>query len=234
MEKIVAALWAPEGETREAFGEHILAQLPQALRAAGARHLRINVRDDRVRPGDGLIQTWQDPQPAAIAQFWMASANDRFRGQVDAALGAASARFAAWLVVESTIIANTKHPPQPGAVTEGWSQASFITFRADRPRADLVAHWTGHHTRVAIETQANFEYVQNLIVRPLTPDAPGYDAFVEECFPLAALSNPHAFFDAVGQPDKFAANLDAMMDSCQAFIDFARVDIIPTSQYVTD
>lgn len=232
MEKIVAALWAPEGETREAFGARVLAGLPRALKAAGAAHVRINVRDDRVKPGDALIQRWQDPQPAAIAQFWMPSANDRFRGDVDAALGAVSARFAAWLVAESTIIANTQHPPKPGHVTAGWSQASFITFRPDVPRADLIAHWVGHHTRVAIETQANFEYVQNLIVRPLTADAPAYDAFVEECFPLAALTDPQEFFDAVGNPAKFDANLAAMMDSCRAFIDFARVDIIPTSQYV--
>jgi len=98
-------------------------------------------------------------------------------------------------------------------------------------RTESIAHWHSHHTRVAIDTQSNFEYVQNLIVRPLTDNAPAYDAFVEECFPLAALGQPEAFFDAVGDAEKFAANLAAMMDSCAGFIDFTRIDVIPTSQF---
>ncbi|WP_353227328.1 EthD domain-containing protein [Novosphingobium sp.] len=231
MEKVIAALWAPAGQPREEFGAKVLATLPDALIAAGACHVRINVRDAAVLPGDPLVQSWQAPQQAAIAQFWLPSANARFRVAIDAALAAHSARFALWLVAESTIIANTAHSAEPGMRTWGWSQASFITFRSDISRAAAIDHWHGHHTRVAIETQSNFEYVQNLIVRPLTTDAPAYDAFVEECFPLSALDQPAVFFDAVGNQPKFDANLAAMMDSCQAFIDFARVDVIPTSQF---
>ena len=95
-----------------------------------------------------------------------------------------------------------------------------------------LAHWLTHHTRIAIDTQANFEYVQNMVVRPLTDAAPAYDAFVEECFPDAAMTLPAAFFDAVGDEARFEANLAAMMQSCAAFIDFTRIDIIPTSQFV--
>lgn len=235
MEKVIAALWAPDGESREAYGKRILATLPQALVDAGASKVRLNIRDEAVKPGDGLIQTWQNPQQAAVAQFWMPSANARFRGAVDAALAAHSARFALWLVCESTIIPNTAHPvtgaqPSP-APTWGWSQASFISFQPDMTREAALAHWHSHHTRVAIDTQANFEYVQNVIVRPLTDDAPAYSAFVEECFPLEGLSNPEVFFDAVGNPEKFQANLKDMMDSCNGFLDFTRGDIIPTSQF---
>ncbi|NLR70642.1 EthD domain-containing protein [Novosphingobium sp. ERN07] len=251
MEKVIAALWAPDGQDHAEYGAHLLKSLPAALAAAGAHNIRLNVRDAAVAAGDGLVQRWQAPQQAAIAQFWMPSANARFRGEVDAALAAHSASFAAWLVCESTIIANTAHScsrnvsPGKRAAGEfseakhfdipertwGWSQASFISFRADMTRAEAIAHWHSHHTRVAIETQANFEYVQNLIVRPLTENAPAYDAFVEECFPLEALTQPEVFFDAVGQPDKFAANTAAMMESCNGFIDFTRIDIIPTSQF---
>ncbi|WP_176594472.1 hypothetical protein [Sphingobium sp. EM0848] len=125
MEKVVAALWAPEGESREAYGARILASLPQALRAAGARHVRLNVRDETVAPAEQLIQRWQAPQQAAVAQFWMPSSNRRFRGEVDAALASHSAHFAAWLVCESTIIAPDARPAsaQPSR-SSGWSQAS--------------------------------------------------------------------------------------------------------------
>ncbi|QGP80496.1 EthD domain-containing protein [Sphingobium sp. CAP-1] len=232
MEKIIVALWAPEGESREAYAARILASLPQALRAGGAQHIRLNVRDAEVMPADPLTQRWQAPQQTAVAQFWMPSSNRRFRGAVDAALASHSARFAAWLVCESTIIAPKagSEPAQPGRST-GWAQASFISFRADMPREAAISHWHSHHTHVAIETQANVEYVQNLIVKPLTDDATAYDAFVEECFAVEAMTDQSAFFDAVGDANKLAANQKAMMDSCTAFIDFARIDIIPTSQF---
>lgn len=231
MEKIIAALWRDPAENRSDFNAKLLGGLPASLHAAGASGIRINLRDDAVEPAVGLIQQWQDPQQDAVVQFWLPSANARFRGAVDAAISVHCQRFAAWLVAESTIIANTAHPPTPGMRTWGWSQASFISFRPDLTRGEAIAVWHSHHTRVAIETQANFEYIQNLVVLPLTPDAPAYDAFVEECFPAEAMTDPHAFFDAVGDSAKFDANLATMMDSCGRFIDFSRIDVIPTSQH---
>lgn len=231
MEKVIGALWAPAGETRADYGRRLLATLPQALSAAGASRIRINIRDETVSPADPIVQRWQEPQQDAVVQFWMPSANARFRQAVDAALAEHSARFALWLVCESTVIANTAHPARPGERTWGWSQASFISFRPDMTREQAIAHWHSHHTRVAIETQSNFEYVQNLVVRALTDDAPAYDAFVEECFPAEAMTDSPVFFDAVGDPDKFAKNTEEMAQSCAGFIDFARIDIIPTSQF---
>ena len=231
MEKVIGALWAAPGENREEYGKRIHATLPPALHAAGARKLRLNLRDAAIDPGEPLVQQWQDPQQAAVVQFWLPSANARFRAEIDQVLASHSAWFALWLVCESTIIANTAHPPLSGQRTWGWSQSSFISYRPDMTREAAIAHWHSHHTRIAIETQANFEYVQNLIVRPLTEGAPSYDAFVEECFPAEALTEPQVFFDAVGNPAKFDANLAAMMDSCHGFLDFSRGDIIPTSQF---
>lgn len=224
MEKLVAALWGVDNAT-------LLAGLPDALRAAGAIKVRINIRDDLVKPGSGLIQRWQNPQQDAVVQYWLPSANAIFREGADAAITAHCDRFAAWLVAESVIIPNSEHPTTKGERTWGWSQASFINFRDELDRMDAIKVWHSHHTRVAIETQSNFEYIQNLIVRPLTEGAPDYDAFVEECFPLEALTDPAVFFDAVGNKTKFDTNLATMMDSCQRFIQFGKIDIIPTSQY---
>ena len=231
MEKVVCALWAPEGEGREDFGKRIVQSLPEALLAEGAANIRMNIRDATVAPAAPLVQQWQRPQQDAVVQFWLPSANALFRTEVDAALAAHSARFAIWLVAESVIIGNCDHQSVPGERTWGWSQASFISFRADVAREHAIAHWHDHHTRVAIETQSNFEYIQNLIVRALTPGAPGYHAFVEECFPAEAMTDSPTFFDAVGDPDRFARNSAKMVDSCTAFIDFGRIDIIPTSQF---
>ena len=62
-----------------------------------------------------------------------------------AALADASGRFAAWLVAESTIIANTAHPPKPGARTAGWSQATFDQILEATAAMQALAHLTDDH-----------------------------------------------------------------------------------------
>lgn len=230
MEKIIGALWRDPGEEREAFNTRLLAQLPRALGDAGASGIRLNLRDAAVDPAAEHIQAWQEPQQDAVVQYWLPSSNARFRKRADEAIARHCQRFAAWLVAESTIIGHD-NAARDGERLRGWSQASFITFRPDMSREQALAHWHGHHTEVAIETQSNFEYVQNLIVMPLTGDAPAYDAFVEECFPVAAMASRPAFFDAGDDHEKYEANLARMMESCAAFIDFDRVDVMPTSQF---
>jgi len=53
MEKVIAALWAPEGEDHAAYGARLLATLPSALAAGGAQAIRMNVRSVNQR----LLQT---------------------------------------------------------------------------------------------------------------------------------------------------------------------------------
>jgi len=231
MEKVISVLWKADSESREDFNARVLAELPAKLEAAGASRIRINVEDAITDTGDMLRQTRGEPQHNAAIQFWMPSANAIFREQVDEALAASGARFAAWLVLESTILPNKDHPPVTGARNWGWAQMAFLT-RPERLTFDAwLAIWQDSHTRVAIDTQSNFEYVQNVVIRALTPDAPPYAAIVEECFPEAALTDPFAFFDAVGNQEKFTANLSTMMESCNRFIDQGTIDVIPTSQY---
>ena len=231
MEKVIVALWKAESESRDAFNARLLAELPAKLEAAGASRVRINAEDAITDTGAMLRQTRGQPQHNATIQFWMPSANAIFRDKVDAVLKAAGARFAAWLVLESTILPNKDHPPATATRNQGWAQMAFLTRPARLNFEEWLAIWQDSHTRVAIDTQSNFEYVQNQLVQPLTDDAPPYDAFVEECFPPAAMTDPAAFYDAGGDAAKFKANLDAMMASCAAFIDFKRIDIMPTSQY---
>lgn len=231
MEKVICALWKSEAEDRADFNTRILSTLPEGLKAAGASHIRINVEDAVTDRGAALRQTRGAAQHHATVQYWMPSANAIFRDKADAVLAAAADRFAAWLVLESTVLPNKDRPPETGARTWGWAQMAFLT-RPERLTFDQwLAIWQDHHTRVAIETQSNFEYVQNIVIRALTPDAPPYAAIVEECFPEAALSDPYVFFDAVGDQTKFDANLATMMDSCDRFIDRGTIDVLPTSQY---
>ena len=92
--------------------------------------------------------------------------------------------------------------------------------------------WHGSHTRIAIETQSTFAYRQNVIARPMTPDAQPFDAIIEECFPPEAMSSQHVFYAAVGDDEKLQAHQRSMIDSCMRFIDFERIEVLPCSEYV--
>ncbi len=231
MEKVICLLWSESGEAREAYNRRLLADLPLALRAAGAQHIRINIEDMITDQGSALRQSRGEPQHQATVQYWLPSANAIFRIDVDTAIAQHCGHFAAYLVVESTIIPNEAHQPAIGERNWGWAQMAFLTRPQALPYDEWLAIWQDRHTRVAIDTQSNFEYVQNLVVRALTPDAPPYAAIVEECFPESALSDPYVFFDAVGDQKKFDANLAAMMESCDRFIERGTIDVIPTAQY---
>lgn len=231
MEKIICLLWAEEGADRSAFNAALLAALPAALAAAGASAIRLNLEDAISAAGKHLRQSRGARQHDAVVQFWLPSANRLRRGAIDEVLTACSAAWHGWVVAESTIITNTAQPAQPGERTTGWAQLAFLTLPQRLTHAEWLTLWQDQHTLVAIETQANFEYVQNLVVRPLTDCAPPYVAIVEECFPEAALTDPLAFFDAVGDPARFKLNLDRMMESCDRFIDRGTIDVIPTGQY---
>ena len=230
MEKIIYALWKSSAEENARFNARLLGDIASRLGDA-AHAVRINIQDDSVANGSSprLIST--RPQMDAVIQLWLPSANEAGRAATDAIIADAAPRHAAWLVSESTMIANTLHPSSPGARTEGFSQIVFLGLPPRLNWEGWRDAWQRQHSDVAVDTQSNFEYVQNLIVRPLSYGAPTYVAMVEECFPATALTDEAVYFDAVGDAAQLAENQRLMMESCARFIDFDRIDCIPTSQF---
>lgn len=226
MEKIVYLLWTQSGlEPRSAAA---------ALRAAGARQVRLNVADADVKPAVGLRQQHLKPPPDAIAQVWVDSAIRALRAKVDEAIASVSTKYAAFLVTESQPLRNLEHPPAPGARTHGFAQIAILRKPGRLAYAEWLDIWHNSHTFIANDTQSTFEYVQNVVVRALSPDAPAIDAIVEECFPPEAMTDYKAFFDAPGDEPKFKRNLQAMMQSVHRFIEHGSLDVIPTSQFTFD
>jgi len=85
---------------------------------------------------------------------------------------------------------------------------------------------------MAIETQSTFRYVQNVVVRPLTPGSPPWAGIVEECFPIEAMTDLHAFYDTDGDQARLSDNMSKMMDAVGRFQDRGSTEVIWTSQYV--
>ncbi|WP_152223002.1 EthD domain-containing protein [Pseudomonas sp. SCB32] len=231
MQKVIYLLWRDSRANAEDFFREVRTELADRLVRLGARHLQLNLDDADVRPADGLRQEQAGELPQAVVSFWLDSAVGEFRRPYDEVLQAACARIAGYLVCESVPIPNTRFPARAGQRTHGFSQLALLQRPARLTHEAWLAIWQNHHTRVAIDTQDNFQYVQNLVVQVLTPGAAPLAAIVEECFPPAAMTDPMAFFDAPGDEAKFQDNLAVMMDSCQRFIDFDQLGVVLTSQY---
>ncbi len=229
MEKMIFPLWKRSDDGSEAFRERLLGPVAQGLLQAGARRLRISVVDAAVAPAASLSQQNSGPAMDAMLSVWVDSAVWRerylavFREQVG--------RYSAYLVCESEPIVADARLPGDGERLEGMCQVVFLQKPPRLSYADWITIWQGSHTRVAIDTQSTFGYRQNVVVRALSYAAPHYDAIIEENFPVAAMSSPHAFYAAGDDDSKYAANLKAMVDSCQRFIDFDKIDVVPTSEY---
>lgn len=228
MEKLIYLLWKnPEQNTSE-WRHRMRGELGQALLANGALSLQFNLVDEDVAMGAGLRIINRTP-PDGLVMFWMHSANHR--RDCEQLLRENHAGIAGYLVTESSIQDGAGYRAQ-GQRSQGFSLLGFLQRPPRLSVAEWFHWWLDHHTQVAVETQASFRYVQNVVARRLTEDAPPLDALVEEGFPTAALTSQPAFYDAVGNEEKFKVHLQRMMDSCFRFIDFDQLNSLPSSEYL--
>ncbi len=227
MEKLIYVVWKQDGASLQSFRREMLGRTARQLIELGARGLTINLIDDLTVPGMRITQL-AEPMSGMVS-VWMDTALRR--RPLEAALTRVTKRLAGYLVLESVPIVNTQHVVPPGERLPGLytvaflEQPDFLTYDA------WLEQWQGHHTQVAIDTQSTFLYVQNVVVRPVTADAPPWVAIVEEAFPAAAATDPMVFYDA-DSPAALAANQRRMMESCEKFIDFSRLESHPMSAYV--
>jgi hypothetical protein len=163
---------------------------------------------------------------------WVDSAVDHLREPFDLVISGAVTEMAAYLVTESVPLPNTRFPAEPDRRTEGMAQMAFLQRPAHLATPEWLDVWLNSHTHVAVDTQDTFGYVQNVVTRVLTEGSTPWSAIVEECFPSGAMSDPRVFFAAVGDDDRLRENQQAMFESVQRFLDFTKIDVVPTSQYV--
>lgn len=228
MEKLVYVLWRPSRAEAEDFARE-LRTVATAWSRLGAHHTRVNVVDRFVEPALSVRLTHFDPPPAAVVSFWMNTCDDR--GPIEEDLSRRTDRFAGYLVVESVPLVNSTRTAALGERTPGTNMIALIE-RPDRiPYDRWIAHWHGHHKRVALETQCTYAYVRNVVVRPLTAEAPPWAGIVEEGFPSEAVTDPMLWYCAEGSPETLQKNLGRMIESVQAFLDIDKVESHPMSEY---
>jgi hypothetical protein len=128
-------------------------------------------------------------------------------------------------------LANTTRRAAPGERTPGVNVVACIAAAPGLSREEFLAHWLERHRTVALETQATYAYVRNVVVRALTAGAPAWDGIVEEGFPAEAVGDPMRWYRAAS-PEELKQRMERMLASCRAFLDLGRVESHPLSEYV--
>ena len=225
MEKLAYALWKGDSPA-DAFRDRLLAKLPTRLPALGALQITISATDSDVDAGGDLHIG--ERRPDGLLTFWMECCQDR--GPIEEYVALFTERMAGYLVVESRPMVY-ESPVPPGERTPGFSLVGFIVPKPGMSQDEFVRLWYDVQRDTATETQSTFHYVRNEVVRPLTPDAPAWNAIVEEGFPGGALGDPLVFYDANGSQARYDAHLARMMESVEQFIDMPAIDSHPMSEY---
>ena len=224
MQKLFYLLFDSPDADGTKLREALCTKAAPAMRESGAKEIAVFGCDSDVAAGSPIRQ--MDPPIRAMVSFWLEDAAGR--GPSEDALSAHVQGLAGYLVCESRPMV---HEMPVGERGRGMKQISCITKRADISQEEYIRIWHGDHREVAIDTQSTFGYVRNEIFRALTPGAPDqWDAFVEESFPMEALTSQLAFYDSTTQ-EEYERRLKIMMDSCARFLDHGQVEVTFFSEY---
>lgn len=219
--KLMCALWGPALATT--LHE---AALRERLAALGAERLQVNVDDEPVARALRIPTT--TPAIGAIVSVWLPDGSSL--DAVVSVLASAADRVAGWEVAERRPIAPDE--VWDGSRLDGLANTALLRVPAELTHEEWQHRWLVDHTPVAMATQGTFGYLQNVVVRPVTPDAPPVAALVEELFPTAGIDDIHAFYGSGGSDAELTDRITRLMASVARFGADRDLDLVPSSRYL--
>lgn len=226
MEKVIITLRT--GSADDDWAQRLRGPIADQLLALDVPGLTINVRDADVRDALMTLTTLDPPVQGFVTLWTQQYYGEQVRAALDLLAGHAD-QVAAYLVTESAPM--PAPVTAPGERTAALANIALLRRPADMDEPTWLTRWHGNHTQVAIDTQSTFGYIQNYVVRALTPDAPVVNAIVEELFPNEAVGSLHAFFGAADDDD-LRDRMEQMVASTAAFGANVNIDAVPTSRYL--
>lgn len=179
--KVKLALWRdPELEFEKFVAAVRDRWCGRALHTPGVDGLVLHVFEQAFNPSGRS----SGGAPEVVASLWLRPEPlDELRGVLAGAKGAlplpdGTARSQGW-VVEPHLRKEYERDWPDGEPSPGLTQHSLIAPPEGKTRAESVAHWTRHHTPLALRIHLSMcRYVQNVIVESLGPDQGEDDPFV--------------------------------------------------------
>jgi hypothetical protein len=222
MTKIMIALHRPDLRDVLFSGE-----FRATLASVGAGAVAVNVDDADVAPA---LRFGPNQPISAVVSVWADSAT---AGVVAAVANAVDEPdLHAYRVTEKVRLDPPSVPD--GERLDALAQVALLRRPADMSRADYLEYWQVRHTPIAIRTQNTFGYIQNIVDEALTPSSPDIAAIVEEHFPMAALTDAHAFYGSRGDEAELNRRMGELMASVSRFGADQGLDLVPTSRYHWD
>jgi hypothetical protein len=229
VEKLCYVVWKRTDQSGAAFRDALLRDAVPALRAAGASKITVLVADEHDETLQKARITREGEPIGGLVALWLDCVDAHPR--IEAILRPHVAKLAGYLVTESVVLPNTTHVAAAGERTPGVTLLALLEKPERLGFDEWIAIWHGQHSPLALEVQCTYLYVRNVVVRPLTPDAPPWRGIVEEGFPSEAVTNPMLWYKAEGDPKKMQENLRRMIASVRAFLDIERVESHPLTEY---
>jgi hypothetical protein len=239
MEKLVYVLWGDGApDTGDAVRDVLITSTVPRLQQLGGRGITINVHDSDAAqaPSPVPVPAGEDPHIAEVC-VWLDS-YDRRTG-IEEAITAAGQRLAGYLVTESLYedYGTTPHAAPrtwpDGTRSPGVLTVSLVHRPAGLGYASWIERWHGTQSPPSAALQPRCRYVRNEVIRPVTTGAPGIDGIVEQAWPSAAhVADPMLFFNADGDPDRLASNINSMLKSVTACLDLGRLRNSTMSEYL--
>ena len=202
--------------------------LRHRLREAGVRRLQVNLDDAEV--AEAPLRFGPGTPITAVVSLWLADPAGDGLADAVAALREVDPTADGWLVEERV-------PIEPPTVADGeradaLANLAFLRRPASMTPDEWRADWLGRHTSIAIQTQGTFGYVQNPVLQAVTEHAPEVAGIVEELFPMAGMTDSHAFYGSGGDDEELKRRFTLLMESVGRFGADQGLDLVPTSRYV--
>lgn len=196
----------------------------ERLRAAGAHRVQVNLDDTDV--AEAPLRFGPGTPVVAVVSVWTDGPVD----EVGTVVRDLEPTADGWRVDERLPIAPPEVPD--GERADALANIAFLRRPVSMSPADWLEDWLERHTTVAIETQGTFGYVQNPVVEPVTEGAADVAGIVEELFPMAGITDSHAFYGSGGDDAELQRRFTRLMESVSRFGADHGLDLVPTSRYV--
>jgi hypothetical protein len=234
LEKIIYILWGPKGQSPVNRRDILLNECGPKLLEKGAIKLSMNIDDP--------YSTVKSPAPfhmgePIIAQISIWTDNMNNLPVFEEIISTAGFRYAGYLVIESvyTDYGGNRHA-EPRDWPDGERSPGVIAITLlERPKRlpykEWIRRWHGTQSPVSESMQPRQRYVRNVVVRPVTPDAPGYEGIVEEAWPSPKhITNLYLFYCA-DNLWQLVKNMTIMLWSVTRCLNLHRIRTTTMSEY---
>ena len=193
----------------------------EELAAAGATAVQVNLDDADVAPA---MRFGPGEPITAFVSVWDAETEAALALLADLEPG-----LHAYRVTERVRL--DPLPVPDGTRSDVLANLAVLRRPASMTQEEYLEWWMVHHTPNAIRTQDTSAYIQNIVAEALTASSPEISAIVEEHFPMAGMTDPHAFYGSRGDQAELDRRITELMGSVARFGADQGLDLVPTSRY---